>query len=165
MGKRTKKPKVPDTFIKEYIKPKGFRDIVRIVDSDVPGDMPVLYALSRILGVGISLANAVLKKLGINPRTLLGLLDEEEIRKIDEVLRDPTKYGIPWWLVNRPNDRATGEHRHLIGSNLTLQLKKDIEHLINLGCWRGIRHSKGLKVRGQRLGRTRPKAIVHHLKR
>ncbi len=163
--KKKAKPKVPETFIQEFLKPEGFRDIVRVGDTDIPGDMPLLYALKKILGVGISFANAVIKKAGLDPNVMLGALDEEDIAKIDAIIRNPTKYGIPHWLINRQFDRTTGEHRHLIGSNLTLQIKRDIEHMINIGCWRGIRHSKGLKVRGQRLGRTRPRAIVHHLKR
>jgi len=165
MPKKKERVKVPETFIAEFIRPKEFRDIVRIAETDIPGDMPLLYALKRVLGVGISLANAVIKKLGLKPNQFLGLLDEEQITKIDEIIRSPTKYGIPSWLVNRRRDKLIGEDRHIIGSALTLQIKKDIEQMINLGSWKGIRHSKGLKARGQRLGRTRPRSIIHHLKR
>jgi len=165
MPKKKTKIKVPETFIREFLKPEGFRDIVRIADTDIPGDIPLLYALKRILGVGISFANAVIKKAGLKHNILLGTLDDEQIARLDDIIRNPIKYGIPEWLINRRYDRVAGEHKHLIGSSLTLQIKKDIEQMINIGCWRGIRHSKGLKVRGQRLGRTRPKAIIHHLKR
>ncbi len=165
MPKKKGKYKVPETFIKEFLKPEGFREIVRVGDTDIPGDIPLLYALKKVLGVGVTLANAIIKKLGLDPRILLGKLDDEEIAKIDDAVRNPTKYGVPSWLVNRRRDRTTGEDKHLIASSLTLQIKRDIEQMINLSSWRGIRHSKGLKVRGQRLGRTRPRAIIHHLKR
>ena len=162
---KKQKVKVPETFIREFMKPEGFKDIVRVGDTDIPGDIPILYALKRILGVGISLSNAIIKKLGLSPHTFLGALDDEQIARIDEAIRNPTKFGIPSWLVNRRFDRSTGQDRHLISSALTLQIKRDIEQMINLGSWRGIRHSKGLKVRGQRLGRTRPKSVLHHIKR
>jgi len=162
---KKRRPKIPETFINQFLKPEGFKDIVRIADTDIPGDMHLFYGLTKILGVGTSLANAIIKKAGLKPYVFLGTLDDEQIAKLDMMIRNPIKYGIPTWLVNRRHDRTTGEHRHLLGSNLTLQIKRDIERLINIGCWRGIRHSKGLKVRGQRLGRTRPKSIIHHLKR
>ena len=165
MPKRKSKITIPENVLSKFIRPKNFKNIVRIADTDLPGDMPTLYALTRIVGVNISFANAVIKKAEVPPMKLLGALEEEEIKKIDDIIRNPTKYGIPYWLLNRRFDRETGEHLHLIGSQLTLQLKRDIERLINLGHWRGIRHSKGLKVRGQRLGRSRPRAIIHHLKR
>lgn len=165
MSKRKAKLTLPKSVISKFIKPPEFKNIVRISDTDLPGELPVLYALTRILGVGISFANAVIKITNIEPRRLLGTLTDDEIAKLDNIIRNPIQHGIPAWLVNRRHDRETGEHTHLLGSRLTLQLKKDIERLVNLGHWRGIRHSKGLKVRGQRLGRRRPKAIIHHLKR
>ena len=165
MAKKKAKPTLPKTIISKFMRPSEFRNVVRIADTDLPGELPVLYALTRIVGVNISFANAVVKQVNIDPRRLLGTLSEEEIARLDSIIRDPIKHGVPWWLVNRRFDRVTGEHRHLFGSQLTLQLKRDIEHLINLNHWRGVRHSKGLKVRGQRLGRSRPRAIIHHLKR
>lgn len=165
MPKKKLKVKVPETFIREFTKPPEFKDIVRIADVDVPGDMAVLYALTRVLGIGISMANAIVKKAQINPRMLLGSLDDEKIARLNDMIRNPLKFGIPRWLVNRPYDRITGEHKHLIGSALTLQIKRDIEHMINLKSWKGTRHAKGLKARGQKLGRTRPYSIIHHLKR
>ncbi|MCR8433075.1 MAG: 30S ribosomal protein S13 [Crenarchaeota archaeon] len=165
MSKRKAKLILPKSLINKFIKPPEFKNIVRIVDTDLPGELPVLWALTRILGVGISFANAIVKVADIDPRRLLGTLTDEEIAKLDSIIRNPIQYAIPAWLLNRRYDRETGEHIHLTGSKLTLQLKKDIERLINLGHWRGIRHSRGLKVRGQRLGRSRPRAIIHHLKR
>ncbi|MEX0568399.1 MAG: 30S ribosomal protein S13 [Candidatus Njordarchaeota archaeon] len=165
MPKKKSKLRIPETFIHEFVRPEGFKDIVRVADTDIPGEMAVLYALTRVLGIGISLANAIIKKTKVNPRALLGTVDDETIGQLNEIIRNPLKFGIPHWLVNRPHDRVTGEHRHLIGSTLTLQIKRDIERMINLGAWKGTRHSKGLKARGQRLGRTRPYLIIHHLKR
>lgn len=163
--KKKAKITIPENVLSKFMRPENFKNIVRIADADLPGDMAVLYALTRIVGVNISFANAVIKKADIDPYKLLGSLEDEDIKKLDDIIRNPVKYGLPSWLLNRRFDRDTGEHRHLIGSQLTLQLKRDIERLINLNHWRGIRHSKGLKVRGQRLGRSRPKSIIHHLKR
>lgn len=165
MAKKKAKMTLPKTVVSKFMRPSEFKNVVRITDTDLPGEMPVLYALTRIVGVNISFANAVVKQAGVDPNRLLGTLSDEEIARLDSIIREPIRHGIPWWLVNRRYDRKTGEHKHLIGSHLTLQLKRDIEYLINLKHWRGIRHAKGLKVRGQRLGRSRPRAIIHHLKR
>jgi len=56
--------------------------------------------------------------------------------------------------MNRRKDRTTGEDFHLIGPDLALQKKEDITFMQNIRTWKGIRHSLGLKVRGQRTKTT-----------
>jgi small subunit ribosomal protein S13 len=133
---------------------KEFRHILRITDTDVDGTLKVPYALRKIKGVSLSLANAILRKAGINPDTRAGLLSEAEVEKIEEIIKEPTKFGIPNWLLNRRKDFETGKDSHLISADLTLRTKMDIEHEKELKSWRGYRHAYGLKVRGQRTKTT-----------
>ena len=133
---------------------REFRHIVRVTDTDIDGSLKVGYALTKIKGVSISLANAVLKKAGINPEIRLGLLSEEQVRKIEDVLLNPAKYGIPSWLLNRRKDLETGKNLHLLSSDLVLRTKMDIDFMKKIKSWKGYRHAYGLKVRGQRTRTT-----------
>jgi small subunit ribosomal protein S13 len=133
---------------------REFRHIIRITDTDVDGALKVPYALRKIKGVSLSLANAILKKAGINPETRAGFLTEAEVEKIEDIIKEPTRYGIPSWLLNRRKDFETGRDLHLISADLTLRTKMDIEHEKELKSWRGYRHAYGLKVRGQRTKTT-----------
>jgi len=133
---------------------REFRYIVRIADRDLPGDKNIVYALALIKGVGVNTAYAVCRKLGIDTRRKLGSLTEEEVAKLDAAVREPHKLGLPSWLFNRRRDPALGVDRHLIGAELVLTVKSDIDLLKEIKCWRGIRHMLGLKVRGQRTRTT-----------
>jgi small subunit ribosomal protein S13 len=86
----------------------------------------------------------------LNPDQRAGFITDEDIAKLEEILKDPQKYGIPNWMVNRRKDMATGLDKHIVGADLDFQLKMDIDYLMKTKCWRGIRHGLGLKVRGQR---------------
>ncbi len=128
----------------------GYRHLVRVASTDIRGDKPLKIALTYIKGVNQRLAIAVLRALGIDENQKLGYIPDAQIEKIEKALYDPVSVGLPWWLVNRPRDPQTGENRHLLGSDLLLQRRQDIEAMIRMRSWRGIRHSRGLKVRGQR---------------
>ena len=131
-----------------------FRHIVRVAGTDLDGAKKLVSALAKNKGIGASLAEAVVKVTGLDPNTRVGFLTESDIKKIEDTLKDPIKYGIPNWLVNRPKDFETAQHRHLIGSDLILRVKSDIDFMQKIRSWKGIRHSLGLKVRGQRTKTT-----------
>jgi len=133
---------------------KEFRHIVRIIDTDVDGSLKAIYALKKIKGISTSLANAVLKKAGVDPQIRAGLITEAEVEKIEEILKDPLKHGIPAWLLNRRKDLETGRDMHLISADLILKTKLDVDRLKEIKAWRGYRHAYGLKVRGQRTRTT-----------
>ncbi len=129
---------------------REFRHITRIAETDLNGTQKVASSLSRVKGIGISMANSIVKKAGVNPETRLGFLSEQELEKLEDVLRNPAKYGLPEWLFNRKKDMDTGKDLHLIGSGLVLQTKTDVDLMKISKSWKGYRHSYGLKVRGQR---------------
>lgn len=129
---------------------KEFRHIVRIADKDIDGTLEVTYALSKIKGVGAALSHTITKKANINPQMRIGFLTEPETQKLEDIISNPTKYGIPSWLLNRQKDTETGKDTHLVGADLDLQIKSDIEQMKKLRTWKGYRHAYGLRVRGQR---------------
>jgi small subunit ribosomal protein S13 len=131
-----------------------YRHILRIMGTDVEGTLKTIYALTKIKGVSLSLANAVLKKAGINPDLRVGFLTETEINKIEEIIKEPSKYALPQWLFNRRKDAETGKNTHIISADLVLRTKMDIDQAKEIRSWRGYRHAYGLKVRGQRTKTT-----------
>ena len=131
-----------------------YRYIVRVAGTDLDGSKKFLYALTDIKGVGIRLADAILRVAGLDPNIRLGYVSDQDVKKVEEILADPAKFGIPGWMLNRQKDVSTGRDRHLIGSDLTLTIKNDIDTLRRTKSYRGIRHALGLKVRGQRTKTT-----------
>ena len=131
-----------------------YRHILRIMGTDVEGTLKTIYAVTKVKGVSLSLANAILKKAGINPDLRVGYLTEAEVNRIEEIIKEPAKYNLPNWLFNRRKDAETGKNIHLISADLVLRTKMDIDQAKEIRSWRGYRHAYGLKVRGQRTKTT-----------
>jgi len=128
-----------------------FRGLVRIADSDVDGNVSIFMAITHVKGADFMMANAVCEVLNLNKREKCGNFSTEQVEKIEEVLQEPAKYGIPQWLFNRRKDIETGENKHIITSDLTLQTQMDIKLMKKIRSYKGVRHTRGSKkVRGQR---------------
>ncbi|MFW9986910.1 MAG: 30S ribosomal protein S13 [Candidatus Odinarchaeota archaeon] len=132
----------------------SYRYIIRVARTDIDGSMKLDRALSAVKGVGRRLARAIVEVAGLNPDQRAGFITDEDVAKIEEILKAPSKFGIPHWMLNRQKDMATGENKHIIGADLEFQNKMDIDYLMKTKSWRGIRHGLGLKVRGQRTRTT-----------
>jgi small subunit ribosomal protein S13 len=131
-----------------------FKHIVRVAGRDLSGGKKLTLALADLKGIGFNLANALINTLKLDARSRLGFLTDQQISEISESLRDLSKIGITHWNLNRRKDIETGSNMHLIGSDLDYAIKSDVEREKNLGSWRGVRSSLGLKVRGQRTRTT-----------
>lgn len=140
--------------------PEEFKHIVRMAGTNLEGSDKLGYGLAKIKGVSINLAEAVIKVAELDPSMRVGNLNEKELTRIEEVLRDPSKHGIPPWLLNYRKESQTGNSLHLIGSDLMFRVKSDIDFMKKLKTWKGVRHSLGLKVRGQRTKTTARKGRV-----
>ncbi|BES82495.1 30S ribosomal protein S13 [Pyrodictium abyssi] len=127
---------------------------MRIMGTDIPGDLKVVYGLALIKGVGINFSYALCRLLGIDPNKRIGFLTDAEVEKIENAIANPSAIGIPAWMLNRRKDYETGKDLHLVGADLIYYVKKDIEREKRIKSWRGIRHALGLKVRGQRTATT-----------
>ncbi len=131
-----------------------FKHIVRVKGKDLEGSKKLIAALADLRGVGLNLAYALVNALRLDPKMRLGFLSDAEINEIEKGLSDPSRIGIPSWKLNRRKSVDTGLNYHLIGADLDLAVKSDVEREKIVGSWRGIRHSLGLKVRGQRTRTT-----------
>jgi small subunit ribosomal protein S13 len=126
----------------------SFRHIVRIVDADLKGEDKVAYALTRVRGIGINTSYALLRGCGVDPEGRVGLLQDSDIKRIEEALMNIST-AFPGYMLNRRKDPFTGKDLHLLGSDLVVGMKTDIDLMKKMKSWKGVRHSLGLKVRGQ----------------
>lgn len=126
-----------------------FKKIIRIAEADLDGERRLEHALTAIKGISWNYANAVRKVLDFENKKI-SEFSEEEIKKLKDCLENPTKYGIPKWVLNRRRDYRSGKNLHLLSSSLILSKDMDIKRLKNSKCYRGMRHRYGYKVRGQR---------------
>jgi len=137
-----------DAKPKHFEKKKQF-NIVRLMETNVNGDKPVISAINRIKGVGPMFGNAV-SLVFDNADKKVSELSDAEIQKIEDIIANPDKYKIPSWLFNRKRDPETGDDRHASVSSLEFTKTMDINQMKKLRSYRGIRHMFGLPVRGQR---------------
>ena len=135
-------------------KSEDFQLIVRIRDADIDGNKNLVTGLMEIKGIGFNFSNAICKVLNFDESIKVGGLSEDDIQKIESVVESPTKFGIPSWMFNRQKDYDSGRDLHLTTSDLIFQKKEDIDRLGAIKSYRGLRHARGLKVRGQRTAST-----------
>jgi len=102
--------------------------MARIAGIDLPKNKKIEYALPYIYGIGLTLSRKILKDTGIDPNKRVYELTEEEISILNKEIQN--------------NYVVEGELRKIVQLN--------IKELMDLGCYRGLRHRKGLPVRGQR---------------
>jgi len=145
-----------------WVMTEEYKAMIRLLETDIKGDLPAVEGISRIRGVGPSVARAILHNLGIPLNKRIGFMTDDEIKRIEEAIKDIANI-VPPYMVNRRFDRYTGKDIHLIGADLKFMVDRDIEYEKNINSWRGIRHKLGLKVRGQRTrttGRRHKKLVV-----
>ncbi|HEX7056230.1 MAG TPA: 30S ribosomal protein S13 [Bacilli bacterium] len=102
--------------------------MARIAGIDLPRDKRVEVALTYIFGIGISTSRKILKMTNVNPDTRVRDLTEDEVSRLREAIDK--------------NVKVEGDLRREVALN--------IKRLVEIGCYRGVRHRKGLPVRGQR---------------
>jgi len=117
--------------------------MARIAGADLPRDKRVEIALTYIYGIGRSTSKRILEQTGINPNTRMRNLTEEEIGRLREMI----------------------EKHYKVEGDLRREVALNIKRLIEIGSYRGLRHRRGMPVRGQRTktnARTRkgPKKTV-----
>ncbi len=100
----------------------------RIAGIDLPKEKRIEIALGYIYGIGRSLSNRILAQAKINPDTRAKNLTEEEVSRITSIIQKEYK----------------------IEGDLKRDVSANIKRLVDIGCYRGIRHRRGLPVRGQR---------------
>ena len=122
--------------------------MARISGVDLPREKRVEVGLTYIYGIGLPSSKRILKEANINPDTRVRDLTDEEVKKLSEIINDT----------------------QLVEGDLRREIAMNIKRLQEIGCYRGIRHRKGLPVRGQKTktnARTRkgPKRTVANKKK
>jgi SSU ribosomal protein S13P len=132
---------------------EDLRYFVRIGQTDLDGTVSVERALTEMDGIGHRTARIIADKADVSRHDTLGRLEDDTI---DEIVALVEGYDgeVPDWLTNRPNDYYSGEADHITGNDLTLTRQQDINRMKMIESYRGIRHRRGQKVRGQRTKST-----------
>lgn len=153
-----KAPEQRDQKDQRQQKDKAVESIVRIAGRDINGRYRIELALLHIRGIGHNMAHALTiaadRIYSIKPETTLGSLSDEQLSKLETLIKDPLKAQIPAYMVNRRRDLETNADMHLVGTDLTVKNRQDIDFDIRIQTWRGFRHQYRQKVRGQRTRST-----------
>ncbi len=150
---KDQKPKVAEVK-KESKKPDKKKDsdfnyIVRIANTDIDGEKKIIFGLTQIKGLGRRMATYVADAAGIDRSIKCGNLSDSQLEKINQVL-EYMHEKAPSWILNHRKDFDTGKDLHLIGSDVEMRLRDDVNLLKMIRSYRGIRHETNLRVRGQR---------------
>jgi small subunit ribosomal protein S13 len=134
--------------------PTEFRHLVRVSGRDLEGSKKLVAALADLKGVGYNFAHVITENLDLDPGVRLGTLTDEQVKEVERTIKSTAGSTLPEWYYNRRKDPETGESRQLLGSDLDFAQRNDVEDERNIQSWKGVRHSLGLKVRGQRTRTT-----------
>jgi len=140
-------------------KSKDFKYIVRISNTDIDGDKNVVYGIKSIKGIGAHMANLIANESKINKNLKIGDLKDPDIEKLQAII-DKVSESAPAWMLNHRKDYETGEDIHLIGSEIEMHLRDEINIMKKIRSYRGIRHERGLPVRGQRTRANNRKGLA-----
>ena len=126
---------------------------VRIGQTDLDGTKSVERSLSELKGIGKRMARIVADEAEVDRQATFGRLDEDEIDDVVDVVEDLDEH-VPEWMANRQKDFFTGETTHETGSDLEESRRHDINRMKMISSYKGVRHERGQKVRGQRTKST-----------
>ena len=132
---------------------EDIRYFVRIGQTDLDGTKSVERSLTEMKGIGRRTARIIADKADIDRRATFGALEEEEIESIVSLVEGYADE-VPDWLANHRNDFFAGETTHEIGNDLELTRRQDINRMKMINSYKGVRHKRGQKVRGQRTKST-----------
>ena len=132
---------------------EDIRYFVRIGQADLDGTKSVERSLTDLQGIGRRSARIIAEKAGIERTATFGALDDDTIDEIVELVEGFAEEA-PEWLTNHRNDFFSGETTHEIGNDLGLTRRQDINRMKMIDSYKGTRHKRGQKVRGQRTKST-----------
>ena len=126
---------------------------IRIGQTDLDGTKSVERSLSELNGIGRRTARIIAEEADVDRTATFGALEQDVIDEVVELVENYADE-VPDWLNNRQNDFYTGETTHEIGNDLQLTRQHDINRMKMIDSYRGVRHKRGQKVRGQRTKST-----------
>ncbi|MDP7179918.1 MAG: 30S ribosomal protein S13 [Candidatus Woesearchaeota archaeon] len=126
------------------------KHLVRISNTDLAGKLPASKALTKIKGVSFMFANMICSLTKTDKLKMIGIMGDEEIKKLESAIESPSKFNAPEWMLNRRKDVEDGISKHLITGNLDFVKDNDIKIMRKIKSYKGSRHAAGLPARGQR---------------
>merc|ERR1712000_717772 len=117
----------------------NFQFILRLLNTNVDGKQKVMYALTKIKGVGRRYSNLVCKKADVDLNKRAGELTSEELERIVTIIQNPTQYKIPSWFLNRQRDIVDGKDGQILANGVDSKLREDLERLKKIRAHRGLR--------------------------
>lgn len=143
------KPEIKKEIKKKRVEKDDFRYIVRIADTDIDGEKTLARGLTSIKGIGMHMSTLIIDTTGLERNLKMGNLSDNQIEKIQVALENIINTA-PNWMLNHRKDIETGKDIHLIGSEIDMRLRDEINIMKKIRSYKGIRHERGLTVRGQR---------------
>ena len=161
MQEKTKKQEKAEVKKDKPRKDRGpdFKYIVRLSNTDVDGEKSIVYGLTSVKGIGVQMATLIVNETGIEKKMLIGDLKDAQVEKLQEAIDNISK-NAPGWMLNHRKNYETGEDIHLIGSEIDMKLRDEINIMKKIRSYRGIRHERGLPVRGQRTRANNRKGLA-----
>ncbi len=132
---------------------EDLRYFVRIGQTDLDGTKSVERSLIEMNGIGRRTARIIADKAGVDRQATFGRLEDDEIDAVVDVV-DEYAEEVPDWLTNRQRDFFSGETSHKVGNDLNMKRRHDINRMKMISSYKGVRHNRGQKVRGQRTKST-----------
>jgi small subunit ribosomal protein S18e len=126
-----------------------FKHILRILNTNVEGRHKVIFALTKIRGVGRRFSSFVVKKAGIDTNKRAGELTEDEVNTVKTILANPLQFDIPVYALNRQRDHKDGKTSQILSNVIDTKNREDYERMKKIRLHRGMRHFWHLRVRGQ----------------
>merc|ERR1712093_824743 len=139
----------------EYIKmgsllaPDEFVHIIRLLNTNLDGKEKIMFALTKIRGIGRRFANLICKKGEIDMSKRAGEFTVEQMEKLMEIVANPQAYKIPRWFLNCQKEYKDGTYSQVNTSQIDALMRGTLERLKKIRSHRGIRHFWGVRVRGQ----------------
>ena len=157
--KPVKVEKKKDDKKKESHKNPDFKYIVRLSNSDIDGEKNLLYGLTSIKGIGLHMASLITDNVGINKHMKIGDLKDDQVEKLQDMI-DKIGDIAPIWMLNHRKDYESGKDLHLVSSDIEMKLRDEINIMKKIRSYRGIRHERGLPLRGQRTRANNRKGLA-----
>jgi len=129
------------------------RYFVRIGQTDLDGTKSVERSLTDLEGIGRRTARIIAERAGVERTETFGALDDDQIEEIVDLV-DGFAEDAPEWMTNHRRGFFDGETTHETGNDLGLTRRQDINRMKMIDSYRGVRHKRGQKVRGQRTKST-----------
>jgi len=149
---------------KENSEQDEIKHIVRIANTDLEGKKSVQYSLTGIKGINRRIARIISDRSNVDPTATIGYMEDGKIDSLKKTIEEIESI-LPTWMLNRRKDLLTGDDKHILATEILLTKREDLNTLKKTRSYRGVRHERGHKVRGQRTRSTGRKGLTVGVKR